>query len=155
MFFRHSMSIAHQLMPIYNTTVIKNKSNVALNKYYLSLTKSKQCYEQLKVARYMYILEIDRIGLDLTFLTLCCKNPMCLLKWNRMICWFKQTNICQIMTLVDNLTIPVIDYSKCLQPCPCTDWKQCRKLCLTTTTEVNAKTPKNKAITLNIDAIIL
>ena len=31
MLFRHSMSIAQQLMPIYNTTVHKNKVNVALN----------------------------------------------------------------------------------------------------------------------------
>ena len=29
--FKHSMSIAQQLMPIYNTTVHKNKSAVALN----------------------------------------------------------------------------------------------------------------------------
>ena len=28
---KHSMSIAQQLIPIYNTTVHKNKSNVALN----------------------------------------------------------------------------------------------------------------------------
>ena len=31
MWFKHSMSIAQQLIPIYNTTVHKNKSSVALN----------------------------------------------------------------------------------------------------------------------------
>ena len=31
MWFKHSMSIAQQLLPIYNTTVYKNKTNVALN----------------------------------------------------------------------------------------------------------------------------
>ena len=31
MLFQYSMSIAQQLMPIYNTTVHKNKINVALN----------------------------------------------------------------------------------------------------------------------------
>ena len=31
MWFKHSMSIAQQLIPIYNTTVHKNKTNVALN----------------------------------------------------------------------------------------------------------------------------
>ena len=31
MLFRHSKSIEQQLIPIYNTTVHKNKSNVALN----------------------------------------------------------------------------------------------------------------------------
>ena len=31
MLFRHSMSIGQQLMPIYNTTVHKNKLNIALN----------------------------------------------------------------------------------------------------------------------------
>ena len=31
MWFKHSMTIAQQLMPIYNTTVHKNKSAVALN----------------------------------------------------------------------------------------------------------------------------
>ena len=31
MWFKHSMSIAKQLIPIYNTTVHKNKSYVALN----------------------------------------------------------------------------------------------------------------------------
>ena len=30
MWFKHSMSIAQQLNPIYNTTVHKNKTNVAL-----------------------------------------------------------------------------------------------------------------------------
>ena len=29
--FKHSMSITQQLIPIYNTTVHKNKSNVVLN----------------------------------------------------------------------------------------------------------------------------
>ena len=37
MFFRHSMSIAQQLMPIYNTTVHKNKINVALNLMWLTV----------------------------------------------------------------------------------------------------------------------
>ena len=31
MLFRHSISIAQQIMPIYNTTMHKNKINVALN----------------------------------------------------------------------------------------------------------------------------
>ena len=31
MSFKHSKSIAQQLMPIYNTTVHKNKTTVALN----------------------------------------------------------------------------------------------------------------------------
>ena len=31
MWFKHSMSITQQLMPIYNTTAHKNKSTVALN----------------------------------------------------------------------------------------------------------------------------
>ena len=31
MWFKHSMSIAQQLIPIYNTTVHKNKTIVALN----------------------------------------------------------------------------------------------------------------------------
>ena len=31
MLFRYSMSITQQLMPIYNITVHKNKTNVALN----------------------------------------------------------------------------------------------------------------------------
>ena len=31
MWFKHSMSIAQQLMPIYNTTLHKNKITVALN----------------------------------------------------------------------------------------------------------------------------
>ena len=31
MWFKHSMSIAQQLMPIYNIIVHKNKSDVALN----------------------------------------------------------------------------------------------------------------------------
>ena len=35
MLFRHIMSIAQQLMPIYNTTVHKNKSNVAFNLMWL------------------------------------------------------------------------------------------------------------------------
>ena len=38
---RHSMSIAQQLMPIYNTTVHKNKINVALNLMRLTVG----CYE--------------------------------------------------------------------------------------------------------------
>jgi len=37
MLFRHSMSIAQQLMPIYNTTVHKNKLNVALNLMWLTV----------------------------------------------------------------------------------------------------------------------
>ena len=35
--FRHSMSIAQQLMPIYNTTVYKNKVNVAFNLMWLTV----------------------------------------------------------------------------------------------------------------------
>ena len=31
MFYKYSMSIAQQLMPIYNIIVHKNKSNIALN----------------------------------------------------------------------------------------------------------------------------
>ena len=31
MWFKHSVSIEQQLIPIYNTTVHKNKTNVALN----------------------------------------------------------------------------------------------------------------------------
>ena len=31
MWFKHSMSIAQQLIPIYNTTVHKNKSKVTIN----------------------------------------------------------------------------------------------------------------------------
>ena len=41
MLFRHSMSITQQLMPIYNTTVHKNKINVALNLMWLTVG----CYE--------------------------------------------------------------------------------------------------------------
>ena len=41
MLFRHSMSIAQELMPIYNTTVHKNKINVALNLMWLTVG----CYE--------------------------------------------------------------------------------------------------------------
>ena len=35
MWFKHSMSIAQQLITIYNTTMHKNKSNVALNVAYV------------------------------------------------------------------------------------------------------------------------
>ena len=41
MLFRHSMSIEQQLMPIYNTTMHKNKLNLAL--YLMWLTVG--CYE--------------------------------------------------------------------------------------------------------------
>ena len=41
MLFRHSMSITQQLMPIYNTTMHKNKINVALNLKWLTVG----CYE--------------------------------------------------------------------------------------------------------------
>ena len=41
MLFRRSMSIAQQLMPIYNTTLHKNKTNVALNLMWLTVC----CYE--------------------------------------------------------------------------------------------------------------
>ena len=44
MLFRHSMSIAQQLMPIYNNTVHENKMNVAL--YLMWLTVG--CYETSK-----------------------------------------------------------------------------------------------------------
>ena len=37
MLFLHSMSIAQQLMPIYNTTVHKNKNKVALNLMWLTV----------------------------------------------------------------------------------------------------------------------
>ena len=36
MLFRHSMSIAQQLISIYNTTMHKNKINVALNLMWLT-----------------------------------------------------------------------------------------------------------------------
>ena len=37
MLFRHGMSIAQQLMPIYNTSVNKNNINVALNLMWLTV----------------------------------------------------------------------------------------------------------------------
>ena len=43
MWFKYSMSTAHQLMPIYNMTVHKNKSNVALNLMWLIV--GGMCYE--------------------------------------------------------------------------------------------------------------
>ena len=41
MLFKHSMSIAQQLIPIYNTTLYKNKTNVAINLMWLTV----ECYE--------------------------------------------------------------------------------------------------------------
>ena len=41
MLFEHSMIIAQQIMPIYITTVHKNKINVALNLMWLTVL----CYE--------------------------------------------------------------------------------------------------------------
>ena len=42
MWFKYSMSIAQQLIPIYNTTVHKNKTNVALNVVKLFVPKVNQ-----------------------------------------------------------------------------------------------------------------
>ena len=61
MLFRHSMSIALQLMPIYNTTTHKNKINVGLNLiwltdgYYETSNRPQNKYMQ-KVVKYQNIM---------------------------------------------------------------------------------------------------
>ena len=65
MLFRYSMSITQQLMPIYNTTVHKNNSNVALNvdkpvsatrhQHATRAEKEKSDRERLKVVKLLVL----------------------------------------------------------------------------------------------------
>ena len=74
MWFKHSMSIVHQLVPIYNTIVHKNKSYVALNvvnvrtSYHKLKTPTCQTDPHIKLGvSYFVQIELGQIGKCVTF----------------------------------------------------------------------------------------